>query len=167
MSSSGFYSDLSDASVATGLSERGLLRLLLPQDYSNFNLSEKSDDRKSFHSLLFYGLPHPFLIEMSCRHSCCHCTVADDSSPHGIASLSLSIGLKGTTGLSLKETDSLRSRAMEIKRLMRVQMADEEDLLSVSLAYSLCLSHIPFHLLFFSLIPPFSQPLSLSLITRH
>jgi hypothetical protein len=59
MSSSGFYSDLSDASVATGLSERGLLRLLLPQDYSNLDLSEKSDDRKSLHSLLFYGLPHP------------------------------------------------------------------------------------------------------------
>lgn len=92
---------------------------------------------------------------MPCSHSCCHCTVADDSSPHGIASLSLSIGLKGTTGLSLKETDSLRSRAMEIKRLMRVQMADEEDLLSVSLAYSLCLSFLPFYLLFSFFNSPF------------
>jgi hypothetical protein len=94
---------------------------------------------------------------MPCRHSCCHCTVADDSSPHGIASLSLSIGLKGTTGLSLKETDSLRSRAMEIKRLMRVQMADEEDLLSVSLAYSLYLSHLPFYLSFSSSNSPFQS----------
>lgn len=61
MSSSGFYSDLSDASVATGLSERGLLRLLLPQDYSNLDLSEKSDERKSIlFPSLSTGSPHPF-----------------------------------------------------------------------------------------------------------
>jgi hypothetical protein len=77
--------------------------------------------------------------------------MADDSSPHGIASLSLSIGLKGTTGLSLKETDSLRSRALEIKRLMRVQMADEADLLSVSPAFFLYLSRLSFIYYFLSL----------------
>lgn len=61
--------------------------------------------------------------------------LVDDSSPHGIASLSLSGGLNGTTGLTLTETDSLRSRALEIKRHMRVKMADEVDLLSVSLPH--------------------------------
>jgi hypothetical protein len=54
MSSSGFYSDLSDASVATGLSEKSLLRLLLPHDYSNFEQSEKSDGRKSTQFSTFF-----------------------------------------------------------------------------------------------------------------
>jgi hypothetical protein len=58
MSSSGFYSDLSDASVATGLSEKSLLRLLLPHDYSNFELSEKSDGRKWI-SIYFFIIDFP------------------------------------------------------------------------------------------------------------
>lgn len=102
MSFSEFHSDLAAAASSVGLTKTSLLHLICPYGEADLDLTP----------------------------SCISTPSPSPTSPHGVGSLSSSGGLLGmrVPGLCQKTAESLRDRAVAIRRLIKVKMASDSDL---------------------------------------